>query len=98
MPALPDRSGYDVARELRQDPALAAVRIIAITGYGQEQDRRQAMAAIAPVAFGRWGSARLSGAGPDGGTPGRGGAAESLPGAAADAGQLTVRFVSSPGR
>jgi DNA-binding NtrC family response regulator len=31
--------------ELRQDPALAAVRIIAITGYGQEQDRRQAMAA-----------------------------------------------------
>jgi two-component system, sensor histidine kinase len=43
--ALPDRSGYDVAREPRQDPALAAVRIIAITGYGQEQDRRQAMAA-----------------------------------------------------
>jgi CheY-like chemotaxis protein len=42
---LPGRSGYDVARELRRDPALASVRIVAITGYGQASDKRAAMAA-----------------------------------------------------
>jgi CheY-like chemotaxis protein len=42
---LPDRSGYDVARELRRDPALATVRIVAITGYGQAPGKRDAIAA-----------------------------------------------------
>jgi len=42
---LPGRSGYDVARELRRDPALASVRIVAITSYGQASDKRAAMAA-----------------------------------------------------
>lgn len=42
---LPGRSGYDVARELRRDPAPATVRIIAITGYGQAPDKREAIAA-----------------------------------------------------
>jgi PAS domain S-box-containing protein len=42
---LPGLSGYAVAHALRQDPAVAAVRIFAITGYGQEQDKRHAVAA-----------------------------------------------------
>jgi signal transduction histidine kinase len=32
-------SGYDVARALRQDPETAGIRLIAITGYGQPEDR-----------------------------------------------------------
>src|SRR5262249_28730648 len=39
---LPGMSGYEVAAQLRQDPALARVRLIAISGYGQEEDRRRA--------------------------------------------------------
>ncbi|MGI9247223.1 MAG: hybrid sensor histidine kinase/response regulator, partial [Steroidobacteraceae bacterium] len=42
---LPDLSGYDVARLLRQDPALANVRLIALTGWGQEEHRRRALEA-----------------------------------------------------
>jgi CheY-like chemotaxis protein len=34
--------GYEVARQLRADPTLAGVRLIAVTGYGQETDRRRA--------------------------------------------------------
>ena len=37
---LPDMSGYDVARALRQEPALAQALLIAQTGWGQEEDRR----------------------------------------------------------
>jgi CheY-like chemotaxis protein len=33
--------GYGVARSFRQDPQLAATYLIAITGYGQEEDRRR---------------------------------------------------------
>jgi PAS domain S-box-containing protein len=40
---LPGMSGYDVAREIRASPDLNAIRLIAITGYGQEGDRRQAL-------------------------------------------------------
>jgi len=38
-------SGYDVARALRASPELRAVRLVALTGYGQENDRRQAIEA-----------------------------------------------------
>ncbi len=36
--------GYAVARELRADPALQPVHLIALTGYGQAEDRRRAYA------------------------------------------------------
>jgi two-component system CheB/CheR fusion protein len=34
--------GYEVARRMRQDPELGGVRLIALTGYGQEEDQRRA--------------------------------------------------------
>jgi CheY-like chemotaxis protein len=34
-----------VARRLRADPRTAATRLAALTGYGQEDDRRAAMGA-----------------------------------------------------
>jgi CheY-like chemotaxis protein len=42
---LPGMDGYAVAGELRRNPATAAATLIALTGYGQEEDRRRAMAA-----------------------------------------------------
>jgi PAS domain S-box-containing protein len=39
---LPDMSGYDVARAVRADVALAATRLVALTGYAQPEDRRSA--------------------------------------------------------
>jgi DNA-binding response OmpR family regulator len=38
---MPGMDGYDVARELRRDPRWQALRIIALTGWGQEADRRK---------------------------------------------------------
>jgi two-component system CheB/CheR fusion protein len=38
---LPGMSGYEVARQLRQQPRFQRTVLAAITGYGQEQDRRQ---------------------------------------------------------
>ncbi len=38
---LPGLDGYEVAGELRHDPATAGARLIAITGYGQEEARRR---------------------------------------------------------
>jgi DNA-binding response OmpR family regulator len=38
--SLPDMSGYQVARALRQIPALAGMTLIAITGMGQDRDRQ----------------------------------------------------------
>jgi CheY-like chemotaxis protein len=35
-------NGYDVARALRREPDLASVYAIALTGYGREDDQRQA--------------------------------------------------------
>jgi CheY-like chemotaxis protein len=35
-------SGYDVARAIRNDPALSSVLLVAITGWGQPEDRRKA--------------------------------------------------------
>jgi PAS domain S-box-containing protein len=34
-------TGYDVARTLRAEPSQDGVRLIALTGFGQEDDRRQ---------------------------------------------------------
>jgi len=36
---LPGMDGYELARRLRSMPALAHVRLTALTGYGQESDR-----------------------------------------------------------
>src|SRR5262249_46799779 len=38
---LPGMNGYDVARELRSTPALSRMKLVAFTGYGQEEDRRR---------------------------------------------------------
>ena len=38
---LPDMDGYEVAKHLRQTPELKEMRLIAITGYGQESDRQR---------------------------------------------------------
>jgi len=42
---LPGLDGYEVARRLRAHPGGEAVRIYAMTGYGQEEDRRRSLAA-----------------------------------------------------
>jgi DNA-binding response OmpR family regulator len=39
---LPGLNGWGVARELRGNPATAGVRLIAVTGYGSDEDRRHA--------------------------------------------------------
>jgi CheY-like chemotaxis protein len=39
---LPGLNGYEVARRLRQHPQLNGVRLIAMTGYGEEAYRRRA--------------------------------------------------------
>lgn len=39
---LPGLDGFEVARALRREPGLEALRIIAVTGYGQESDREKA--------------------------------------------------------
>jgi CheY-like chemotaxis protein len=41
---LPDLDGNELARRLRADPATAGIALVAVTGYGQEQDRRAALA------------------------------------------------------
>jgi len=38
---LPVMDGYELAEHLRQLPGLAGVRLIALTGYGQESDRKK---------------------------------------------------------
>jgi CheY-like chemotaxis protein len=38
---LPGLDGYGVARELRLDPTTARVRLLALTGYGSDEDRRR---------------------------------------------------------
>ncbi|MCE3272868.1 MAG: putative histidine kinase, hybrid [Ramlibacter sp.] len=40
---LPGMDGYEVARALRAHPRLAQVQLIALTGWGSEQDRRRAL-------------------------------------------------------
>ena len=38
---LPGMNGYEVARRLRGDPALAGAVVVALTGWGSEDDKRQ---------------------------------------------------------
>jgi CheY-like chemotaxis protein len=38
---LPVTDGYELAAHLRELPGLADLRLIAVTGYGQESDRRR---------------------------------------------------------
>ncbi|WP_437281581.1 PAS domain-containing protein [Sorangium sp. So ce375] len=33
--------GYDVARAIRAEPSLASTRLVALSGYGQDEDRRR---------------------------------------------------------
>jgi CheY-like chemotaxis protein len=42
---LPGLDGYAVARAVRQWPETRAIRLVAVTGYGQAEDRRRALAA-----------------------------------------------------
>ncbi len=54
---LPGMDGFEVARALRQDPALDATQIVALTGYGTTADRRRSADAgfddhlVKPVEF-----------------------------------------------
>ncbi len=42
---MPDLNGYEVARRLRREAATARTLLVAITGWGQDGDRRRALAA-----------------------------------------------------
>jgi CheY-like chemotaxis protein len=42
---LPQMNGYELARRLRGLPEMAAVPLVAITGYAREEDRQAALAA-----------------------------------------------------
>lgn len=54
---LPGLDGYHIARLIRQTPELSHVRLIAVTGYGQRQDRERSRDAgfddhlVKPVQF-----------------------------------------------
>ena len=54
---LPGLDGYQIARLIRQTPELSHVRLIAVTGYGQQQDRERSRDAgfddhlVKPVQF-----------------------------------------------
>jgi CheY-like chemotaxis protein len=42
---LPGLDGFEVARSLRQQADADGTLLVAVTGYGQEADRRRALAA-----------------------------------------------------
>jgi CheY-like chemotaxis protein len=42
---MPDLSGYEVARQIRAEPSLAGTTLVALTGYGSDEDRRRSLAA-----------------------------------------------------
>ncbi|MGN6193196.1 MAG: PAS domain S-box protein [Rhodanobacteraceae bacterium] len=54
---LPDINGYDLARQIRKMPQIKGLRLIALTGYGQNEDQQRARAAgfddhlVKPVAL-----------------------------------------------
>jgi len=42
---MPGMTGYDLARAVRRDPVLANIRLVALTGYGRDEDRAQVLEA-----------------------------------------------------
>ena len=42
---MPDMDGYEVAKRIRSQPVSTPPRLYALTGYGRDQDRAQALAA-----------------------------------------------------
>ena len=56
---LPKMDGYEVARRLRMEPAMRNMTLVAMTGYGQEEDRQRTQLAgfqlhlVKPVDFTR---------------------------------------------
>lgn len=42
---MPDMDGYEVARQIRALPHGRSVRLLALTGWGQEEDKRRALEA-----------------------------------------------------
>jgi CheY-like chemotaxis protein len=40
---LPGMNGYEVARAMRSQPELAGITLVALTGWGAEDDRKRAM-------------------------------------------------------
>lgn len=42
---MPDMNGHEVARRLRNDPESAGITIVALTGWGQDEDRQLSQAA-----------------------------------------------------
>jgi CheY-like chemotaxis protein len=42
---MPDLNGYEVARQLRADSSYAVTTLVALTGYGSDEDRRRSLAA-----------------------------------------------------
>ncbi len=42
---MPRLTGFDLARALRADPSTDGIRLIAVSGYGRDDDRRQALEA-----------------------------------------------------
>jgi CheY-like chemotaxis protein len=39
---LPDMSGYELARRIRSSPRAVSLTLVALTGWGQDEDRRAA--------------------------------------------------------
>src|SRR5262249_15037651 len=56
---LPEMDGYEVARRLRLEPAMKGIALVAMTGYGQEEDRQRTQEAgfhlhlVKPIDFDR---------------------------------------------
>ena len=42
---LPELNGYDVARKIREQPWGQNMMLVALTGWGQEEDRRRSQEA-----------------------------------------------------
>ena len=38
---MPGMDGFEMTRRMRQEPALAGTMLVALTGYGQEEDRER---------------------------------------------------------
>lgn len=42
---MPEMNGYEVAKKIREHKAMAGTRLVALTGWGQEQDRQRSLEA-----------------------------------------------------